>query len=204
MTAERYLRRIFIAIPLRSGAHDSDCHAGGAIASDSPLTRLAAAKFPDLTRCERAVLENADMKTTTHGPPAACGPSSKLEPRPNDPKERGDSGACSATSGPSSSAGLLSIPRRTSGSTPRALKPQARELPESWTSGSLRSICFGFPACQPAGTDDTARRRTEPSHAKRKQYQFDQWRRQSHSQRRFSRRRLQSFSSGVFRQFAYR
>jgi hypothetical protein len=57
-----------------------------ATASDSPLTKLAAAKFPNLTRCERAVLENADIKTTKHGPPAACGPSSKLEDPSNDPK----------------------------------------------------------------------------------------------------------------------
>ncbi len=57
-----------------------------AIASDSPLTKLAAAKFPNLTRCERAVLEYADIKTTTHGPPSACGPSSNLEDPSNDPK----------------------------------------------------------------------------------------------------------------------
>jgi len=57
-----------------------------ATASDSPLTKLAAAKFRDLTRCERAVLENADLKTTRHGPPVACGPSSKLEDPSNDPK----------------------------------------------------------------------------------------------------------------------
>jgi hypothetical protein len=60
--------------------------AGTASASDSPLTKLAATKFPELTRCERAVLENADLKTTKHGPPAACGPSSKFEDPSNDPK----------------------------------------------------------------------------------------------------------------------
>ena len=84
MTAERDLHRILrfvcslvvtslIAVPVAN-------------ASDSPLTKLAAAKFPSLTRCERAVLENADLKTTRHGPPAACGPSSKLEDPSNDPK----------------------------------------------------------------------------------------------------------------------
>ena len=57
-----------------------------ATASDSPLTKLAASKFRNLTRCERAVLENADLKTTRHGPPAACGPSSKFEDPSNDPK----------------------------------------------------------------------------------------------------------------------
>ena len=56
-------------------------------ASDSPLTKLAAAKFPNLTRCERAVLQNADIKTTRHGPPSACGPSSNLEDPSNDPKK---------------------------------------------------------------------------------------------------------------------
>ncbi len=60
--------------------------AGTASASGSPLTKLAAAKFPNLTRCERAVLENADINTTKHGPPAACGPSSNLEDPSNDPK----------------------------------------------------------------------------------------------------------------------
>jgi hypothetical protein len=57
-----------------------------ATASDSPLTKLAASKFRNLTRCERAVLENADLKTTRHGQPAACGPSSKFEDPSNDPK----------------------------------------------------------------------------------------------------------------------
>ena len=55
-------------------------------ASDSPLTKLATIKFRTLTRCERAVLENTDINTTKHGPPAACGPSSNLDDPSNDPK----------------------------------------------------------------------------------------------------------------------
>lgn len=57
-----------------------------ATATESPLTKLAAAKFRNLTRCERAVLENADLKTTRHGPPATCGLSSNFDDASNDPK----------------------------------------------------------------------------------------------------------------------
>jgi hypothetical protein len=52
----------------------------------SGLAALAAQKFPNLTRCERAVLEFADLKTTTHGDPPACGPSSQFDDPSNDPK----------------------------------------------------------------------------------------------------------------------
>ncbi len=81
LRSERRILRFFCALMVTSLTT-----VPGATASDSPLTKLAAAKFPNLTRCERAVLENADLKTSRHGPPAACGPSSKFEDPSNDPK----------------------------------------------------------------------------------------------------------------------
>jgi hypothetical protein len=95
--------------------------AGTASASGSPLTKLAAAKFSNLTRCERAVLENAEIKTTRHGPPSACGPSSKLEDPSNDPKN-----AATWDHQRDLRAELIrwfsSIPTRASRSTPKAFK----------------------------------------------------------------------------------
>lgn len=52
----------------------------------SSLVRLGAAKFPNLTKCEHAILEFADLKTTTHGDPPPCGPSPKFDDPTNDPK----------------------------------------------------------------------------------------------------------------------
>jgi hypothetical protein len=57
-----------------------------AAALDSPLTRLAAVKFANLTKCERAVLAYSDLKSTTHGDPPACGPSANFDDPTNDPK----------------------------------------------------------------------------------------------------------------------
>lgn len=52
----------------------------------SGLVRLAAAKFPNLTRCERAILRSADLNTTAHGDPPPCGPSPQFDDPTNDPK----------------------------------------------------------------------------------------------------------------------
>lgn len=59
--------------------------ARAAFAAESELLKLASAKFPNLTKCERAVLLSADVKTTAHGNAVACGPSATLEDPSNNP-----------------------------------------------------------------------------------------------------------------------
>ena len=51
------------------------------------LLRLAAARFSNLTNCERALLINADVNTTNHQRLAVCGSSSKFDDPSNDPKD---------------------------------------------------------------------------------------------------------------------
>jgi len=63
------------------------CFAAGRLAQGGQLANLANSKFPNLTRCERAVLENADVRTSTHGFfPPPCGPSLNFDDPSNDPK----------------------------------------------------------------------------------------------------------------------
>ena len=50
------------------------------------LLRLAAARFSNLTNCERALLINADVNTKSHQGLAVCGPSPKFDDPGNDPK----------------------------------------------------------------------------------------------------------------------
>ena len=51
------------------------------------LLRLAAARFSNLTNCERALLINADVNTTNHQRFAVCGSSSNFDDPSNDPKD---------------------------------------------------------------------------------------------------------------------
>ena len=50
------------------------------------LLRLAAARFSNLTSCERALLINADVNAKSHQGLAVCGPSPKFDDPGNDPK----------------------------------------------------------------------------------------------------------------------
>lgn len=53
--------------------------------SDSPLTKAAAAKFPNLTRAERALLDFADVDNISRGPYASADPSANPDAPANDP-----------------------------------------------------------------------------------------------------------------------
>jgi hypothetical protein len=59
--------------------------AGTASASDSPLVKLAASRFPNLTHAERALLEHADVKNVGRADYAVAGPSAKLDDPSNNP-----------------------------------------------------------------------------------------------------------------------
>ena len=59
--------------------------AEGSTGARSSLVTLASSKFPNLTQCERAILEYADLNTMTRGDSAVCGPSSKFDDPSNDP-----------------------------------------------------------------------------------------------------------------------
>jgi hypothetical protein len=60
--------------------------AGTASASNSPLVKLAASRFPNLTHAERALLEYAQAGNVDRGRVAVAGTSSTLEDPSNDPK----------------------------------------------------------------------------------------------------------------------
>jgi hypothetical protein len=56
-------------------------------ASDLPLTKLAAARFPNLTRAERALLEFADAGNIERGEIAIAGSNSNPDDPSNDPRQ---------------------------------------------------------------------------------------------------------------------
>ncbi|WP_425164526.1 hypothetical protein [Candidatus Binatus sp.] len=56
------------------------------------LLRLAAARFRNLTSCERALLINADVNAKSHQELAACGSSSGIDDPSNDPKDAAEWG----------------------------------------------------------------------------------------------------------------
>jgi hypothetical protein len=57
-----------------------------ASAGDSPLTKLAVARFPNLTRAERALLKYAEIDNVDRGAIAICGSSPSPADPTNDPK----------------------------------------------------------------------------------------------------------------------
>src|SRR6516162_8470598 len=59
--------------------------AEGSTGARSSLVTLASSKFPNLTQCERAILEYADLNNMTRGESAMCGPSSNFDDPSNDP-----------------------------------------------------------------------------------------------------------------------
>jgi hypothetical protein len=66
----------------------SPCRAAQAAQTDStPLIRLAASKFPNLTKAERALLEFADVGNLNRGEWAAAGPNQNPLDASNDPKD---------------------------------------------------------------------------------------------------------------------
>jgi len=68
--------------PLRSW-----CFAAGRLAQGGQLATLANSKFPNLTRCERALLEYSDIANTNRGEFAICGSSANPADPSNDPKD---------------------------------------------------------------------------------------------------------------------
>jgi hypothetical protein len=57
----------------------------GALSAPGSLVALASSRFPNLTRCERAMLDNADLNVMSPAEYAVCGPSSKFDDPSNDP-----------------------------------------------------------------------------------------------------------------------
>ena len=102
--------------------------AEGSTGARSSLVTLASSKFPNLTQCERAILEYADLNTMTRGDSAVCGPSSKFDDPSNDQRTQ-PLGTISATFVPSSSAGSSLTPMRPKRSIRSAFMRWARE---SW------------------------------------------------------------------------
>src|SRR5215467_11411983 len=57
----------------------------GSSGARSSLVALASSRFPNLTRCERAILEYADLNTMSPAEYAVCGSSTKLDDPSNNP-----------------------------------------------------------------------------------------------------------------------